>query len=244
MKIGSRTFTPRPFTTAVTLLLLTVMILLGRWQLQRADQKRALYDAFAKGADTTRVIDLRSPPLSRYQHVEVRGSYDESRQVLIDNMTDVLGHAGYFVITPFAMSGGGWLLVNRGWVPLGASRADLPAVKVDGTERTIRGRADHLPAPGIQMGQRAVLRAPFPVVANFPSRAEIAELLQETSWSAATDVVLLDADQPEGYARRWQAPGLPPLRHLAYAVQWFGLALALTVIYLVTNVRRITPHAP
>jgi cytochrome oxidase assembly protein ShyY1 len=28
------------------------------------------------------------------------------------------------------------------------------------------------------------------------------------------------------------------MRHLAYAVQWFGLAAALTVIYVVTNVKR------
>ncbi len=238
MKFGSRTFAPRPFTTAVTLVVLAGLLFLGRWQLQRADEKHALYDAFDKGAVSSRAIDLQTPPLPRYQHVEVQGAYDESRQILIDNMTDRQGHAGYFVVTPLAMTGGGWLLVNRGWVPVGASRARLPAVGVAGGVRTVRGRADHLPAPGIQLGQRAPLRAPFPVVANFPNRAEIANVVHETAWAAATDVVLLDADQPDGYVRQWQAPGMPPLRHIAYAVQWFGLALALGVIYLVTNLRR------
>jgi cytochrome oxidase assembly protein ShyY1 len=28
------------------------------------------------------------------------------------------------------------------------------------------------------------------------------------------------------------------MRHIGYAVQWFGLALALGVIYVVTNFRR------
>jgi cytochrome oxidase assembly protein ShyY1 len=28
------------------------------------------------------------------------------------------------------------------------------------------------------------------------------------------------------------------MRHIAYAVQWFGLAAALAVIYVVTNLRR------
>ncbi len=28
------------------------------------------------------------------------------------------------------------------------------------------------------------------------------------------------------------------MRHVGYAVQWFGLALALAVIYVVTNFRR------
>ena len=54
-----------------------------------------------------------------------------SRQILIDNMVNG-ERAGYFVITPFALQGGGWVLVNRGWVPLGASRAERPAIPVAG----------------------------------------------------------------------------------------------------------------
>jgi surfeit locus 1 family protein len=153
-------------------------------------------------------------------------------------MTSADGRAGYFVVTPFALAGGGWLLVNRGWVPLGASRAALPNVDVPGDARQVRGRTDHLPSPGIRMGQPAALRPPFPAVANFPSHADVEQLLQETSWTHAADLVLLDADQPDGYVRQWQPPGFPPLRHTAYAVQWFGLALALALIYLVTNLRR------
>jgi surfeit locus 1 family protein len=236
--LGSRIFAPRPFTTALTIVLLAVLVWLGRWQLQRADQKRDLFDAFAKGADATRLIDLETPPLPRYSHVEARGSYDGSRQLLIDNMTSADGRAGYFVVTPFALAGGGWLLVNRGWVPLGLSRAALPAVDVAGDPRRVLGRADRLPSPGIHLGQPATLGPPYPAVANFPSHPDIEQLLGEASWTHAAELVLLDADQPDGYVRQWQPPGFPPVRHTAYAVQWFGLALALGVIYLVTNVRR------
>jgi surfeit locus 1 family protein len=238
---GSRVFTPRPFTTALTLIVLAGLLSLGRWQLERATQKRTLFDAFEKGADAARLIDSRTAPVARYAHVEARGSYDAARQVLIDNMPSADGRAGYFVVTPFALADGGWLLVNRGWVPVGASRAALPAIPVSAATRRLRGRADHLPSPGIHMGRPAPLRPPFPAVANFPSHAELEQLLHETSWARATDVVLLDADQPDGYERRWQPPGFPPLRHVAYAVQWFGLAVALVVIYLVTNFRKVRP---
>jgi surfeit locus 1 family protein len=237
MKLGSRIFAPRPFTTLLTVVLIVLLASLGRWQLRRADEKRALFEAFAAGADATRVIDRQTPALPRYQHVEALGTYDGSRQVLVDNMTDEDGRAGYYVVTPFALAGGGWLLVNRGWVPLGATREALPDVGVQAQPRTIHGRADHLPVAGIHMGRPAALRPPFPVVANFPTREEIADLMHESSWSEATDVVLLDADQPDGYVRHWRAPGFPPLRHVAYAVQWFALATALAVIYLVTNWR-------
>jgi surfeit locus 1 family protein len=241
MKVGSRIFEPRPFTTGVTLVMLVLLVSLGRWQLRRADERRVLFDSFDQGSDATRTIEAGTPPQPRYQHIEAQGSYDPSRQILIDNMSDQNGHAGYYVITPFALTGGGWLLVNRGWIPMGASRAELPAIPVPNDARGVRGRADHLPTAGIQMGTRAVLRPPYPVVADFPSRAEIQQLFSGSILTRATDVVLLDADQPDGYVRRWQPPGFPPMRNIAYAVQWFGLALALVVIYAITNLKKKAP---
>lgn len=232
----TRTFAPRPFTTLLTVVLIVMLIALGRWQLRRAEEKRALFDSFAAGTDITTVIDGRTPKVPRYRHIAADGHFDASRQLLIDNMVSG-GRAGYYVITPFALEGGGWLLVNRGWVPLGASRAARPAIAVAADTRQVRGRADNLPSAGIHMGVAAPLAPPYPVVANFPTHAEVAQLLEESAWTPAADLLLLDADQPDGYVRDWEPPGFPPMRHTAYAVQWFGLALALFVIWVVTNFR-------
>lgn len=238
LRLGSRVFEPRALTTLLALLGVTALVSLGRWQLHRADEKRALYALFDSGADATRSIDAATPRLSRYQHVEAVGTYDSSRQILIDNMSNAKGQAGYFVITPFALRNGGWLLVNRGWVPVGASRAEKPRVGVSGEEREIKGRVDDLPRAGLRLGDRTSLAPPYPVVGNFPTHAELTTLLGGLSWSRAAEVVLLDATEPDGYLREWQPPGFPPVRHVAYAVQWFALAIALVVIYVVTNVRR------
>jgi surfeit locus 1 family protein len=237
IKIGSRIFAPRAFTTLLTIVLIAMLISLGRWQLRRAEEKRVLFDSFAAGTDATRLIDLGTPRLPRYQHIEASGHYDQARQILIDNMVNA-DRAGYFVITPFALTGGGWVLVNRGWVPLGASRADRPAIAVAGDTRRVHGRADNLPSPGIQLGTKATLAPPYPVVAAFPTHAELAQLLGESSWTKATDLVLLDPAESDGYVRSWAPPGFPPMRHIGYAVQWFALALTLLVIYVVTNLRR------
>lgn len=242
LRIGNCTFAPRPFTTLLTIALIVMLVSLGRWQLHRAAEKRVLYDSFAAGSDTVRAVDGQTPKVPRYSQVEATGHYDDSRQVLIDNMVNA-ERAGYFVITPFALEGGGWLLVNRGWVPLGRSRADRPVIPVNCDARRIRGRADNMPSPGIRLGNPAPLAPPYPVVANFPTREEIARLLEEPRWAAAADLLLLDASEPDGYVRNWSPPGFPPLRHVGYAVQWFGLALALAVIYGVTNFRR-TPKEP
>src|SRR5579862_3110422 len=238
IRIGSRVFEPRLFTTLVTVLLIAALIALGRWQLRRADEKLALYAMFAAGADVSGDIDRDTPPLARYQHVKASGSYDSARQVLIDNMSSAEDQAGYYVITPFALSGGGWILVNRGWVPLGASRAVKPQIAVPQDPRAVHGRTDVLPRAGLELGPRTPLAPPYPVVASFPTREEIASLLRESSWSRAAEVVLLDAGEPDGYLREWRAPGFPPVRHIAYAVQWFALALTLAVIYVAANLRR------
>jgi surfeit locus 1 family protein len=123
-------------------------------------------------------------------------------------------------------------------VALGASRAVRPTIPVTGETRRVRGRADNLPSPGIQLGTKGKLAPPYPVVAAFPTHAELAQLLGESSWTKATDLVLLDPAEPDGYVRSWAPPGFPPMRHIGYAVQWFALALTLLVIYVVTNLRR------
>ncbi len=53
-------------------------------------------------------------------------------------------------------------------------------------------------------------------------------------------VVLLDPGAPAGFAREWTPYyGISVQRHQGYAFQWFALATALGVIYIVVNLNRI-----
>lgn len=52
-------------------------------------------------------------------------------------------------------------------------------------------------------------------------------------------VLAIDPHSRYGYRREWQIVPFSPERHLGYAVQWFALACALLVIYLVVNFKRI-----
>ena len=51
-------------------------------------------------------------------------------------------------------------------------------------------------------------------------------------------ILLLDASAPLGYVRDWQPPGLSPLRHWSYAVQWWGFAATLFVIWAILSARK------
>jgi surfeit locus 1 family protein len=53
-------------------------------------------------------------------------------------------------------------------------------------------------------------------------------------------VLLLDPDQPHGFVRDWRPVVFGPERHVGYAFQWFSLATALVIIYLILNIRRVT----
>ena len=73
----------------------------------------------------------------RFREAELRGEYVPGRQFLLDNMVHD-GVAGYHVLTPWRADGGGWVLVNRGWVPAHPDRAVLPSVALDASPVTVR----------------------------------------------------------------------------------------------------------
>ena len=52
---------------------------------------------------------------------------------------------------------------------------------------------------------------------------------------AQWDAFARGADAPLGYVRDWQPPGLPPIRHFSYAVQWWGFAVTLVVIWVILS---------
>lgn len=232
--IGNRVFEPGLVPTLAMLPVLALLLWLGTWQYHRAGEKRALWEGFERGAATTVPLPgAGAPLLPRYSHVRVEGTFEPDRQVLLDNMTQA-ERAGYRVLTPLRRPDDSVVLVDRGWVPLGRSRAVLPEVRVDAGPRLVAGRLDQLPRPGIEAANPPD-GAGWPRVLNFPTRLQVERILGAAVYP---QIVLLDASLPDGYARDWQPPGMPPERHLGYSVQWYGLALTLLVIWIVVNLKK------
>ncbi|MDX1607296.1 MAG: SURF1 family protein, partial [Candidatus Competibacterales bacterium] len=197
-----RRFRPRFVPTLATALLLPLLLGLGFWQLDRAQQKQALQDTFAQGLQRSPValtaLDPAAPE-NRYRPVEVTGRYDADHQLLLDNRIRA-GRPGYEVYTPLY-----WgeprrvILVNRGWVPLGGSRNRLPEIGLQGSAVTVRGRLSQPANPGIRMGE--ALAAPgWPKVVPYIDYAALSEALGTTLTPA---VLLLDPAMAQGYRRDW-----------------------------------------
>ena len=224
--------------TVLTAAAVTAFIGLGRWQWHRAAQARTLDARFLAGSDAIHAAGAAAmAALPRYAQVRVAGRYDDAHQFLLDNMSE-RDMPGYEVLTPLALADGRTLIVNRGWVPLSESRRRLPDVHLanPGMMVTVTGRLDNLPVPGISLGHAPPAPGPqWPKLTSFPTMRDLSTALGRPLQARQ---LLLNPAEPAGYVRDWQPPGMSPLQHLSYAIQWWGFAALATGLYLFLNRRR------
>lgn len=223
--------------TLLTLLLGALFVSLGVWQWHRWVASDAAWTRFARGADTLQPLGARAlDQLTLYQRVSVTGRFDGQHQFLLDNLS-YHGRPGYQVLTPLVRSSGGALLIDRGWVPFSGARSRLPDVTLtDAPSVSLSGRIAALPSAGLASGRAPPNPTdPWPRVTSFPRAAELARAL---GVPLGERILLLDADAPLGYVRDWQPPGMAPLRHLSYAIQWWCFAALAVVVWAVLSARR------
>jgi surfeit locus 1 family protein len=232
-----RVFRPTLIPGLLTAILMICLISLGNWQLQRSAYKKDLAASFAAAGGTIEQL-VEGREYAEHTQLQVSGEYLVSNQILIDNMV-LNGLAGYFVITPLQISPGKpVLLVNRGWIEHPQDPNTLPALDIADAVTTISGRVGHLPQPGMRLaGETVALTGDWPRIAVFPQQQDLARALQ---LEVIPFVLLLDAGAKDGLAREWAPAEFGPERHLAYAVQWFALALTLGVIFIVMNLKTVT----
>lgn len=223
--------------TLITLVLLVAFLGLGRWQWERGASKEPVWQAFDNPGEPVKPGTRSIDELPRFARVVLSGSYDAERQVLLENRSHA-GKPGYEVLTPLRLSDGRFVLVNRGWIPFSGYRDRLPDLPVSGEQRSVSGRTDELPSAGLASGRAAPQQGgSWPKVTSFPTHEQLEATLGET---IARRILLLDADAPDGFVREWSPPGMAPTRHYSYAIQWWGFALVLLVLYFGLNFRKVS----
>jgi surfeit locus 1 family protein len=224
--------------TLLTVVLLTAFVSLGRWQWQRGESKQAVWEEFQKVLPAVPVTARDLDRTQRFARVVLEGHFDGAHQFLLDNRSHA-GRPGYEVLTPFVLAGGERLLVNRGWIAFTGYRDRLPDVSLaDGTARRISGRIEELPAPGLASGRAPPGTDPaWPKLTSFPAHEELQAAL---GVQLERRLLLLDPDMPDGYVREWSPPGVAPDRHFSYAIQWWGFAVVLLVLYFGLNFRKVS----
>ncbi len=258
MRIANREFSPRLWAVLVYLVMLSCMLWLGNWQLDRAALKNSFQQAAQRSqhADAVPITDVTDIDLAarEFQRVSLTGMYDGKRQFLWDNRT-AGGQAGFEVIVPVQLGNGRWVLVNRGWIAPGPTREQLPDVSLSAqVQRNGVVAEGYLsrPSKGFASGDAIADSDSWPRLLQYFDYEAIGAALGETVVPAVIQAQMLATDgvtvtaltpKPEWLRANWQPAASGPVKHYSYAFQWFAMAIALSVLFLVVNLRKsVTPN--
>ena len=251
--ILQRRFAPRPWAVLAWLVVAAAMLALGRWQLARAEEKIALIEAAesARAAEPVDVTTLGEAEAERagadYLRLVARGTWMPGRQLLWDNRAHA-GRPGLEVVTPLALEDGRVVLVNRGWTALPRSRDDPPDVAVPGDAAVELVGLASRPSRGFAGGAALAADAPWPrwlqwfdydALERAVGRPLVPLVLQPErgAGTGAPDARAL-------LVENWAPAASGPEKHWSYAVQWFAMAAALTVAFVVVNLRPVPSPDP
>lgn len=216
--------------TVATVLTMAATASLGRWQLQRADQKLALQaEMDARAAlpvwSETDLLQTPAPRTAWHRPVRLQGEWVPHASVFLDNR-QMDGRPGFFLLTPLRLAGSDRsVLVQRGWAPRDfIDRSRTPDVPTPAGEVTLEGRLAPPPAKLYELGESA----PGPIRQNI----ELAAMGLEFKLNLLDASVLQTSDVEDGLLRQWPRVETGVDKHHGYAFQWFALCTLAAVLYL------------
>lgn len=216
--------------------LIPAFISLGLWQWRKAEAKTALQMSLDTRSSEPPILMPGTPVDAeslRYRRVILRGTYDATRQILIDNRLHQ-EQAGYHVITPLRIAGSSLhVLVNRGWLPAAADHRIAPVAEAPVGEIELSGIA-------IIPTQRFFNLAPQPTSGWEPvwQNLDLERFRQAVPYPLQGVIIQLDPAADGGFVRQWPRPDERAERHRSYALQWFGFAIASLGIWGYFLIRR------
>lgn len=229
MSYSAKRFAPGWPLWIFLLAFLPLLILLGFWQLERAEEKRqmqAQMDANRSAVAET-LLELQQQTDVSWRPLYLEGQFDPERIWLLDNRIRG-GQAGIEVLQVFDdhLSGQS-LVVNRGWLPW-PDRRQGPAITTP--EHRVQLDAEALPGSeqGFTLGHSSGTSG-WP---KLISRLDLTSMSAETQRPLLGWTARLKIGSQAAYTLDWPALPMTASKHLAYAVQWFALAIALLALFI------------
>lgn len=238
------------------LLIIAVTVSAGRWQLSRADEKRALVARVELGRTLPPLMlspSLAAADMTEWRGARARGKWLPDFTVLVENRNHQ-GQPGFWVISPLQFdppTGAGpaeVVAVLRGWTPraLGAMPGVAPVVVrspagVQDIQGELIAQVPRLLELSSLTGAATASLASRFGAADGPPRLQNFDV---TTYAAATGLKVLPmvlqqtGAADDGLIRDWAPPPNNIDTHLGYAMQWFSFAAIAAIALGVLLVRR------
>ena len=221
-----------PTVAAIFFIIITVM--LGNWQLSRAQEKEDRQTKLNQLSQQP-VISIPTSPIRledyRFRKVEIHGTYVPTHTIYLDNKIN-RGRAGYQIITPVKIGKSSMhVLINRGWVAAGRTRSELPNIPTPTNKVAIIGIAESPTMRTLELSTETVSGQVW-------ENLHLERYRKATGLTLQPLVVLQENNVEDGLLREWIRPDSGASRNLGYAFQWFSMALAVLILYLVLSVKR------
>ena len=228
--------------TAFSVFFFVLFINLGIWQIHRAAWKVQLLKQQAeRRAQPPRPLSEvpRDPVKANHVPVRLKGEYDPSRVFLLDNRV-LNGRVGFEVLVPFDdTSSDRMVLVNRGFVPMGRTRQDIPVIPPMTPDTDTATGSVYVAATDDEKPEsHTTPLGPGVTIVEQASPRLIGDLMDKPFYS---HVVRLLKSDPNALPRYWPVTMMMPSRHRAYAVQWFLMAVAVVGMWTAFSFKRNPP---
>ncbi|UAA38870.1 SURF1 family protein [Paraneptunicella aestuarii] len=213
------------------------MLRLGFWQLQRAEEKELRLIQIAKRNEQHPMGLHDIDWLGKEQDVKVNftGILLNDRVFLWDNRV-VKGQVGYEVLVPVSTSEG-IVLTKWGWIAGTGYRDKLPGITLPSSGEEIQSFSGvtWLPGNNIFVHETATTESSWPMVIQEVNITQIEQLLGKP---LLPFVVSLDLPDDSGFINNHHPVVMPPEKHIAYAIQWFGLALGCVLVFIFASIKK------
>lgn len=217
--------------TVIAFVAIVIMFGLGFWQLDRKAEKEIRLESIETAKLSSNIsLEKALSNIDEYQDyiVSVKGKII-NKAFYIDNKL-LESRAGFHVLIPYKTSAG-IVMLNLGWLPATGLRTDFPIFKLPLLE-SVEGIA-HLPLNNNLITETNGQYGEFPALLQ---QVDLHEIETHLGIEVLPLVLRLSMESND-FKREWKAVVMSPEKHLAYAVQWFGLAIAALTIYLLSMVK-------